>query len=61
MSRNYVFEPDWVVSPGEVLEDVLDEKGMTWENLSEKSGLSLDSIQSIRGGETVIDDGLSFT
>lgn len=40
----YTYQPDYAVTPGEVLADELEARGMTHQDLSERSGLLPDQL-----------------
>lgn len=54
MATKYQFEPDFVSPPGESLEDVLEERGMTQAELSERTGLARKTVNEIIKGKAPI-------
>ena len=54
----YRFDPDWVLRPGEILRDMLDEAGMRGESgvrfAAKLSGLDKETIQGIIDGKVEI-------
>ena len=54
MAESLTFEPDYVSPPGETLEDVLDERGMTQAELAERTGLSRKTVNEIVQGKAPI-------
>lgn len=41
------FSPDWVATTGDTLNDLLEDRGMTIRELSDKSGLTVDRIHRL--------------
>ena len=54
MATKYQFEPDFVSPPGESLEDILEEQGMTQAELSERTGLARKTVNEIIKGKAPI-------
>jgi len=48
------FAPDYISPPGETLEDILDERGMTQAELAERTGLSRKTVNEIIKGKAPI-------
>ena len=48
------FAPDYISPPGETLEDVLDDRGMTQAELAERTGLSRKTVNEIIKGKAPI-------
>ena len=48
------FDPDWTVSPGEILEEWREEKGLSYEAAAQLCGLSLHVFRGVLDGETAI-------
>ena len=53
------FKPDWASPPGATLQDWLDEKPLSAQDLSEDSNIPLDQIGLILTGDLAIDKGLA--
>lgn len=54
MSKEYVLEPDWLVTPGETIQDFLDRLGMTQSDLAERLGMSTKHVNELIRGKTSI-------
>lgn len=54
MSESYPFEPDWIVTPGEVIQDCLERCGMTQADFADRLGKSLKHVNKIINGKTSI-------
>lgn len=48
------YNPDFVLPPGEILQEVLETRGMTQADLSERTGCSLQTINDIINGKAAI-------
>ena len=53
-NRNYAFDPDYAVPPGQTLEEVIESLGMTQKELALRTGLTEQSIIRILSGEQAI-------
>ncbi|ENY6497812.1 ImmA/IrrE family metallo-endopeptidase [Vibrio parahaemolyticus] len=53
------FQPDWVSPPGETIVELLDESGLSIEELSKKIGLSSRKSQQLLDGDLTICDSLA--
>ena len=53
-SKKHGFEPDYAVPPGETLKEVIDSMAMTQKDLSERTGLTVQSINRIIKGDQPI-------
>lgn len=53
-TKTYTWQPDWVVSPGEILADELAELGVSPRLFSRSSGLDVATIEGIIAGKTRI-------
>ena len=51
----YPYEPDYVVVPGEILEEYLNSWGLSKAEVVRRSGLSLELIEGILAGESPIE------
>ena len=45
---------DWVISPGEILEEMLDSRGIKKEDFAERCGNSVETINGILNGHVFI-------
>lgn len=54
MVKEYNFEPDYAIPPGETLKETVEAIGMTQKELSERAGLTVQSINRIYKGEQPI-------
>lgn len=54
MAVTLTFTPDYISPPGETLEDVLDERGMTQAELADRTGLSRKTVNEIIKGKAPI-------
>jgi len=52
--KQYGFNPDYAVPPGETLKETIEFKGMTQKELSKRTGLTVQSINRIYNGEQPI-------
>ena len=52
--NKFIYQPDYAVSPGEVLTDELEARGMTQQELATRSGLSPGHIVSIAEAKAAI-------
>lgn len=63
MKSHNSFDPDYAVSPGETLADLLEERDMTQNELADKLGISLEKMNGVVDGEVAltpeIADGLN--
>lgn len=50
------YQPDWVTSPGEILQELLVEREMTVVDLSERMGRSLECVRGILTGRLPVSD-----
>lgn len=50
------FDPDWIISPGEILRDWLDENGLTPKPAATACGLTYDEFSEVLTGDHRIDD-----
>lgn len=53
------WNPDWVLVPGEILYDHLDESGASIEDLAAASGLDQEVIQGVLDGSELITDEIA--
>ncbi|NCC31000.1 MAG: addiction module antidote protein, HigA family [Chloroflexia bacterium] len=53
-SPTYTYQPDYVSPPGETLEELLDERGMSQAELAERTGRPKKTINEIVQGKTAI-------
>ncbi len=58
-SRNY-YEPDYVVHPGEYLEEVLDSRDMKKKEFAERVGLSVKAVSQIINGKSLYSTELAL-
>jgi HTH-type transcriptional regulator/antitoxin HigA len=54
MTDKHTYRPDTVSPPGETLQDLLDERGLTQVDLADRTGLSVKTINEIIKGKAVI-------
>lgn len=54
MVKEYSFEPDYAIPPGETLKETVESIGMTQAELSKRTGLTVQSINRIYKGEQPI-------
>ena len=54
MATTFTYEPDYISPPGETLEDVLDDRGMTQAELAERTGLARKTVNEIIKGKAPI-------
>lgn len=54
MVKEYDFEPDYAIPPGETLKETVEAIGMTQKELSKRTGLTVQSINRIYKGEQPI-------
>ena len=52
--KQYVYVPDQVSVPGDTLKELLDERGITHDDLAARTGLSLMTIRDIVSGRAQI-------
>jgi len=52
--RQYGFEPDYAVPPGETLREVIESRGMSQRDLADRVGLTVQSLSRILSGEQPI-------
>jgi HTH-type transcriptional regulator / antitoxin HigA len=52
--RQYGFEPDYAVPPGQTLREVVESKGMSQRELADRIGLTVQSLSRILSGEQPI-------
>lgn len=57
--ENYEFNPDWVSPPGDTIEDLLEERDMTLETLSELLELKVYDVYKLIKGNIIITDELA--
>lgn len=50
------FSPNWTIRPGDTLQDLIDERGMTLEALAVACRLSTDAIRGVLRGDVITDD-----
>jgi HTH-type transcriptional regulator/antitoxin HigA len=48
------YNPDWVSAPGDTIQDLLDERGMSRIELSELAGIHLTLVDELLSGEAPI-------
>jgi addiction module HigA family antidote len=58
--KQYVYEPDYAVVPGETLKETLESLGMTQRDLSTRTGLSVKTINQIIKGKAPISPDTSI-
>lgn len=51
----YPYEPDYVVAPGEILEDYLNGRYVSRNELARRSGMSLELIEGLLSGQATLD------
>ena len=51
---NYGFEPDWVSPPGDTIQDLLEERGLTSEDLALETGFSPEQVDLLLRGDMKI-------
>lgn len=56
----YSYEPDYVVAPGEILEDYMEAREVSKEELAQRSGLSLKLIDGLLLGEAFLESDTAF-
>lgn len=54
MATTLAYQPDYISPPGETLEDVLDDRGMTQAELAERTGLARKTVNEIIKGKAPI-------
>jgi addiction module HigA family antidote len=47
MSKPHDFEPDWAVHPGELVEEFMEQDGISKQDFSEKTGWSMEFIEDL--------------
>lgn len=52
--QNYAYEPDYAIPPGETLEETMEALGMTQQELAERTGLTVQTLNRIFKGEQPI-------
>jgi len=52
--RQHRYEPDYAVAPGETLRDTLESLGMSQKNLAKRTGLTVQTVSRILGGDQPI-------
>lgn len=61
--KTYAFDPDWVIKPGDTLQEMLDESGMPGDTgyrmVSKLSGIPVPIIEKIISGEQEINDNIA--
>lgn len=51
MAKMFTYQPDYAVSPGETLRELLDDKGMSHADLALRTGLAKKTISQIMTGD----------
>ncbi len=51
MAKTYTYQPDYAVSPGETLRELLDDKRMSHADLALRTGLAKKTISQIMTGD----------
>lgn len=50
----FQYQPDYAVSPGEVLDDVLESMGMSRLELAKQSGMTIDEVAALMDGSSIV-------
>jgi HTH-type transcriptional regulator / antitoxin HigA len=54
MSDNYEFNPNWASPPGDTIQDILDRKGLTTQDLADLLETELEFLERVMKGEIPI-------
>lgn len=55
----YPYEPDYVVAPGQVLEDYMNGRYISRNELARRTGMSLELIENLLSGQAILDSDIA--
>lgn len=59
MTTEYSYNPDWAIPPSETLQEVLEDKNMTLQTLSDQSGVPYQSLSEVLEVKRPIDESIA--